>query len=55
MTTGDDQHEQQGQAAKPVDIPAEIPVTRWRCCHCGGAGVDSHGETCRHCEGLGFY
>ncbi|MFI0425224.1 hypothetical protein [Spongiactinospora sp. 9N601] len=27
---------------------------RWRCCHCGGTGVDSHGDTCRHCDGLGF-
>ncbi|MDF5751698.1 hypothetical protein [Spongiactinospora sp. TRM90649] len=27
---------------------------RWRCCHCGGTGVDSYGDTCRHCDGLGF-
>lgn len=48
--TGCDQQEQQDQAAERLGIP----VTRWQCCHCGGAGVDSYGETCRHCEGLGF-
>ncbi|WP_328708695.1 hypothetical protein [Microbispora hainanensis] len=32
------------------------PITprRWQCCHCGGGGLDSYGETCRHCDGLGF-
>ena len=27
---------------------------RYRCCQCGGQGLDSHGETCGLCEGLGF-
>ncbi|MEV0971389.1 hypothetical protein [Microtetraspora glauca] len=36
--------------ARPVDLTPK----RWQCCHCGGTGVDSHGETCPHCEGLGF-
>jgi hypothetical protein len=26
---------------------------RYQCCHCGGTGLDSYGETCGHCEGLG--
>ncbi|MBB4938686.1 DnaJ-class molecular chaperone [Streptosporangium album] len=37
------------------DTPlVDIAPKRWRCCHCGGTGVDSHGQTCQHCEGLGF-
>ncbi|ACZ91305.1 hypothetical protein [Streptosporangium roseum] len=31
-----------------------IPPKRWRCCHCGGTGVGSYGDTCEHCDGLGF-
>ncbi|MFI7059295.1 hypothetical protein ACIBLB_45360 [Streptosporangium canum] len=31
-----------------------ISPKRWRCCHCGGTGVDSYGDTCAHCDGLGF-
>ncbi|MBG0819606.1 hypothetical protein HS048_02380 [Planomonospora sp. ID91781] len=27
---------------------------RWVCCDCGGTGVDSLGQTCELCEGLGF-
>jgi hypothetical protein len=30
-----------------------LPVKGWQCCHCGGGGLDSYGETCEHCEGLG--
>jgi hypothetical protein len=26
----------------------------YECCTCGGQGLDSHGETCRHCHGQGF-
>jgi hypothetical protein len=26
----------------------------YQCCQCGGGGLDSHGETCGHCNGLGF-
>jgi hypothetical protein len=25
----------------------------YQCCHCGGTGLDSYGDTCAHCEGLG--
>ncbi|GAA3424617.1 hypothetical protein GCM10018953_18000 [Streptosporangium nondiastaticum] len=42
---------------EPATPTAELPgiaPRRWQCCHCGGTGVDSHGETCEHCEGLGF-
>ncbi|MET8386517.1 hypothetical protein ABZV14_26290 [Streptosporangium canum] len=31
-----------------------ISPKRWRCCHCGGTGSDSYGDTCEHCDGLGF-
>ncbi|MCG5215451.1 hypothetical protein [Streptosporangium sp. KLBMP 9127] len=34
--------------------PAQIEPKRWQCCHCGGTGVDSYGDTCPHCHGLGF-
>ncbi|WP_269750638.1 hypothetical protein [Herbidospora daliensis] len=34
--------------------PEEITPKRWRCCHCGATGVDSYGDTCHHCHGLGF-
>ncbi|MEV0752486.1 hypothetical protein [Streptosporangium sp. NPDC050280] len=26
---------------------------RWRCL-CGGGGLDSYGDTCTYCDGLGF-
>ncbi|MFI6508050.1 hypothetical protein ACIBCT_10635 [Streptosporangium sp. NPDC050855] len=26
---------------------------RWRCL-CGGGGLDSYGDTCSYCDGLGF-
>ncbi|GLZ15076.1 hypothetical protein Acsp04_53110 [Actinomadura sp. NBRC 104425] len=29
------------------------PVHRWRCCHCGGTGVTSDGDTCPRCDGFG--
>jgi hypothetical protein len=29
------------------------PVQHWQCCHCTG-GLSSDGQTCEHCEGLGF-
>ncbi|WP_326645043.1 hypothetical protein OG884_11995 [Streptosporangium sp. NBC_01755] len=36
------------------DAPlVDLAPKRWLCC-CGGTGVDSHGQTCEHCEGLGF-
>ncbi|WP_185949796.1 MULTISPECIES: hypothetical protein [unclassified Microbispora] len=38
----------------PPATPAPITPQRWQCCHCGGGGLDSYGETCRHCDGLGF-
>ncbi|MFG1827165.1 hypothetical protein ACGFIJ_32195 [Microbispora bryophytorum] len=38
----------------PPATPVPITPRRWQCCHCGGGGLDSHGETCRHCDGLGF-
>ncbi|SEG31370.1 hypothetical protein SAMN04489712_104354 [Thermomonospora echinospora] len=25
----------------------------WRCCNCGGTGLDAYGDTCPHCAGLG--
>ncbi|GIH91672.1 hypothetical protein ACFFMN_29530 [Planobispora siamensis] len=31
-----------------------IEPKRWCCCYCGGGGLDSYGEICLHCEGLGF-
>ncbi|WP_274386931.1 hypothetical protein [Streptosporangium sp. KLBMP 9127] len=34
--------------------PVEIEPKRWQCCHCGGTGSDSYGDTCPHCQGLGF-
>ncbi|GGT08995.1 hypothetical protein GCM10010156_77380 [Planobispora rosea] len=37
----------------PQPLPP-IEPKRWRCCHCGGTGLDSYAETCLHCEGLGF-
>jgi hypothetical protein len=30
------------------------PVQHYQCCHCGGTGLDSIGDVCPHCEGLGF-
>lgn len=30
-----------------------VAAVRWVCCHCGGGGIDSYGETCRHCDGFG--
>jgi hypothetical protein len=37
------------------DTPAPMPpVQRYQCCHCGGTGLDSLGDVCAHCEGLGF-
>jgi hypothetical protein len=36
---------------RPPYVP---PVETYQCCHCGGTGLDSHGEICGHCEGLGF-
>ncbi|WP_285620189.1 hypothetical protein [Actinoallomurus iriomotensis] len=38
-------------AGRPADIP---PTEHFQCCTCGGTGLDSYGETCEHCEGLGF-
>lgn len=36
------------------DRPALVPPVRlWQCCHCGGTGIDSHGDTCLHCDGAG--
>jgi hypothetical protein len=26
----------------------------YQCCHCGSTGLDSSGDTCSHCHGLGF-
>jgi hypothetical protein len=26
----------------------------YQCCTCGGTGLDSYGDTCGHCDGLGF-
>jgi hypothetical protein len=38
-----------------ADRPAVVPpVESWQCCHCGGGGLDSIGQTCEYCEGLGF-
>jgi hypothetical protein len=34
-------------------VPAP-PVRAYQCCTCGGTGLDSYGEICEHCEGLGF-
>lgn len=34
-------------------VPVPI-VRRYQCCHCGGTGLDSVGDVCPHCEGLGF-
>jgi hypothetical protein len=31
-----------------------IAPQKWRCSHSGGGGLDSDGDTCRHCDGLGF-
>ncbi|MFF0312909.1 MULTISPECIES: hypothetical protein [Streptosporangium] len=39
--------------APTAELPGIAP-RRWQCCHCGGTGVDGYGETCEHCEGLGF-
>ncbi|MBD2896268.1 hypothetical protein amrb99_52140 [Actinomadura sp. RB99] len=25
----------------------------WQCCDCGGTGLDTYGDTCPHCQGLG--
>ncbi|MEO3861768.1 hypothetical protein [Acrocarpospora sp. B8E8] len=36
-----------------LDELPEIAPKRWQCCHCGGTGSDSYGDTCRHCDGLG--
>ncbi|MEU0521254.1 hypothetical protein [Streptosporangium sp. NPDC006007] len=37
------------------DTPlVDLAPQRWQCCHCGGTGLDGHGQTCPHCEGLGF-
>ncbi|GIH28506.1 hypothetical protein Aph01nite_68160 [Acrocarpospora phusangensis] len=36
-----------------LDELPEIEPKRWQCCHCGGTGSDSYGDTCRHCDGLG--
>ncbi|GII56308.1 hypothetical protein Pth03_46970 [Planotetraspora thailandica] len=36
-----------------LETPPAVPL-RWQCCHCGGGGLDSYGETCRHCNGLGL-
>jgi hypothetical protein len=34
--------------------PALVPtVEHWACCHCTG-GLTSEGQTCQHCQGLGF-
>ncbi|GAA2456994.1 hypothetical protein GCM10010191_90740 [Actinomadura vinacea] len=33
--------------------PLVPPVEWWQCCNCGGTGLDSHGDTCPHCSGLG--
>jgi hypothetical protein len=30
-----------------------LPIKGWQCCHCGGGGLDSYGDPCEHCEGLG--
>ncbi|MEV0971713.1 hypothetical protein [Microtetraspora glauca] len=38
----------------PAPETTEITPLRWQCCHCGGGGLDSYGDTCRHCDGLGF-
>ncbi|MFC6577036.1 hypothetical protein ACFQBS_09785 [Planomonospora parontospora] len=37
-------------------LPDRRPLApqRWRCCDCGGTGLDSLGGTCRLCDGLGF-
>ncbi|MFC4062260.1 hypothetical protein ACFOWE_28490 [Planomonospora corallina] len=36
------------------DPPGPLAPQRWRCCDCGGTGLDSLGGTCRLCDGLGF-
>jgi hypothetical protein len=33
--------------------PLVPPVQRWQCCHCGGGGLTSDGDTCPHCDGSG--
>lgn len=33
--------------------PLVPPVQLYQCCHCGGTGVDSYGDTCPHCHGYG--
>ncbi|MEV0403745.1 hypothetical protein [Actinoallomurus sp. NPDC050550] len=48
------EHDPDTCAPAHADPPALIPpVQRWRCCHCTG-GLTSDGQTCKHCEGLGF-
>jgi hypothetical protein len=40
---------------EPDERPAHVPpIETYQCCHCGGGGLDSYGQTCEHCEGLGF-
>ncbi len=29
-------------------------MTRYRCCTCNGAGLDSEGEACADCHGTGI-
>ncbi|MGI5224043.1 hypothetical protein [Actinoallomurus sp. CA-142502] len=36
---------------QPILTP---PVQHYQCWDCGGTGLDSIGDVCPHCEGLGF-
>ena len=35
-------------AERPADLP---PIKHYQCCHCGGTGLDSHGDTCAALRG----
>ncbi|WP_264295014.1 hypothetical protein [Microbispora sitophila] len=37
-----------------TDVDEDLPVIRYRCCTCGGTGLDSPGNTCADCDGAGI-
>ncbi|WP_161602635.1 hypothetical protein [Thermomonospora catenispora] len=50
-----DQDGRSAGEARPTaerDRPVVVPI-RWACCHCGGTGLTSDGDTCSHCLGHG--
>jgi hypothetical protein len=49
-SSGPDQADPAPWPDRPALVP---PVQRWRCCYCGGTGLDADGATCEHCQGLG--